>query len=146
MYNHNKAQQSKNRVHISWDILYVHMQTIIWIKYIIYQFFHSDFYTISLNGTNVNQYILNTLQTTLHYQCTFHDISYTGFDNVLIRRRNHLCTIRNYVPLLAESNHAYCNDTNAVLLWNVSRLGNWYNIIMKENIGSGKRLKEESTN
>ena len=23
MYNHNKAQQSKNRVHISWDILYV---------------------------------------------------------------------------------------------------------------------------
>ena len=23
MYNHNKAQQSKNRVYISWDILYV---------------------------------------------------------------------------------------------------------------------------
>ena len=23
MYNHNKAQQSKNRVHISWDILYM---------------------------------------------------------------------------------------------------------------------------
>ena len=22
MYNHNKAQQSKNRVHVSWDILY----------------------------------------------------------------------------------------------------------------------------
>ena len=22
MFNHNKAQQSKNRVHISWDILY----------------------------------------------------------------------------------------------------------------------------
>ena len=22
MYNHNKAQQSKNRVHISWGILY----------------------------------------------------------------------------------------------------------------------------
>ena len=22
MYNHNKAQQSKNRVYISWDILY----------------------------------------------------------------------------------------------------------------------------
>ena len=22
MYNHNKAQQSKNRVHISWNILY----------------------------------------------------------------------------------------------------------------------------
>ena len=22
MYNHNEAQQSKNRVHISWDILY----------------------------------------------------------------------------------------------------------------------------
>ena len=22
MYNHNKAQQSNNRVHISWDILY----------------------------------------------------------------------------------------------------------------------------
>ena len=25
MYNHNKAQQSKNRVHISWDILYMDM-------------------------------------------------------------------------------------------------------------------------
>ena len=24
MYNHNKAQQSKNRVHISLDILYIH--------------------------------------------------------------------------------------------------------------------------
>ena len=23
MYNHNKAQQSKNREHISWDILHV---------------------------------------------------------------------------------------------------------------------------
>ena len=23
MYNHNKAQQSKNRVHVSWDILYI---------------------------------------------------------------------------------------------------------------------------
>ena len=23
MYNHNKAQQSKNRVHIYWDILYM---------------------------------------------------------------------------------------------------------------------------
>ena len=28
MYNHNKAQQSKNRVHISWDILYrVYLRT-----------------------------------------------------------------------------------------------------------------------
>ena len=26
MYNHNKAQQSKNRVHISWDILYLHKE------------------------------------------------------------------------------------------------------------------------
>ena len=25
MYNHNKAQQRKNRVHISWDILYVYV-------------------------------------------------------------------------------------------------------------------------
>ena len=25
MYNHNKAQQSKNRVHISWDILYLEL-------------------------------------------------------------------------------------------------------------------------
>ena len=24
MYNHNKAQQNKNRVHISWDILYLY--------------------------------------------------------------------------------------------------------------------------
>ena len=27
MYNHNKAQQSKNRVHISWDILYAENKT-----------------------------------------------------------------------------------------------------------------------
>ena len=26
MYNHKKAQQSKNRVHISWDILYITLQ------------------------------------------------------------------------------------------------------------------------
>ena len=26
MYNHNKAQQSKNRVHIYWDILYAIIQ------------------------------------------------------------------------------------------------------------------------
>ena len=29
MYNHNKAQQSKNRVHISWDILY---HCSVWVK------------------------------------------------------------------------------------------------------------------
>ena len=29
MYNHNKAQQSKNRVHISWDILY----QALWVDY-----------------------------------------------------------------------------------------------------------------
>ena len=28
MYNHNKAQQSKNRVHISWDILYLNHQVL----------------------------------------------------------------------------------------------------------------------
>ena len=27
MYNHNKAQQSKNRVHISWDILYLRIKS-----------------------------------------------------------------------------------------------------------------------
>ena len=27
MYNHNKAQQSKNRAHISWDILYTWVNT-----------------------------------------------------------------------------------------------------------------------
>ena len=26
MYNHNKAQQSKNLVHISWDILYINVK------------------------------------------------------------------------------------------------------------------------
>ena len=30
MYNHNKAQQSKNRVHISWDILYIVQQSWSW--------------------------------------------------------------------------------------------------------------------
>ena len=28
MYSHKKAQQSKNRVHISWDILYVYLVSI----------------------------------------------------------------------------------------------------------------------
>ena len=32
MYNHNKAQQSKNRVHISWDILYIRDSTVITTK------------------------------------------------------------------------------------------------------------------
>ena len=27
MYNHNKAQQSKTRVHISWDMLYLLIKT-----------------------------------------------------------------------------------------------------------------------
>ena len=27
MYNHNKAQQSKNLVHISWDILYAELRS-----------------------------------------------------------------------------------------------------------------------
>ena len=30
MYNHNKAQQSKNRVHISWDILYLPRAIVVW--------------------------------------------------------------------------------------------------------------------
>ena len=29
MHNHNKAQQSKNRVHISWDILYSDIRDIV---------------------------------------------------------------------------------------------------------------------
>ena len=40
MYNHNKAQQSKNRVHISWDILYemndLSMQKTHWLLIYIY--------------------------------------------------------------------------------------------------------------
>ena len=31
MYNHNKAQQSKNRVHISWDILYAQNSNIAYV-------------------------------------------------------------------------------------------------------------------
>ena len=31
MYNHNKAQQSKNRVHISWDILYMLVKVCVWV-------------------------------------------------------------------------------------------------------------------
>ena len=36
VYNHNKAQQSKNRVHISWDILYLYQKT--------YMLFHDPFH------------------------------------------------------------------------------------------------------
>ena len=35
MYNHNKAQQSKNRVHISWDILYASMNWVTIVSYMI---------------------------------------------------------------------------------------------------------------
>ena len=35
MYNHNKAQQSKNRVHISWDMLYVSLQNWIWYTFLL---------------------------------------------------------------------------------------------------------------
>ena len=34
MYNHNKAQQSKKRVYISWDILYACMGNYIQMKYV----------------------------------------------------------------------------------------------------------------
>ena len=37
MYNHNKAQQSKNRVHISWDILYI-IESIWWMPIAWYLF------------------------------------------------------------------------------------------------------------
>ena len=36
MYNHNKAQQSKNRVHISWGILYM--------PYLLYNIFDTEAY------------------------------------------------------------------------------------------------------
>ena len=35
MYNHNKAQQSKNRVHISWDLLYASMNWVTIVSYMI---------------------------------------------------------------------------------------------------------------
>ena len=38
MYNHNKAQQSKNRVHISWDILY----GAVWCRYNAVNFLESS--------------------------------------------------------------------------------------------------------
>ena len=37
MYNHNKAQQSKNRVHISWDILYVSNELGHPVVYVLYE-------------------------------------------------------------------------------------------------------------
>ena len=39
MYNHNKAQQSKNRVHISWDILYVYPVYYIFQTIVVYKTF-----------------------------------------------------------------------------------------------------------
>ena len=40
MYNHNKAQQSKNRVHISWDIMYMTAGRFGSIfKYVIFKYF-----------------------------------------------------------------------------------------------------------
>ena len=64
MYNHNKAQQSKNRVHISWDILYaspkqnrcdflVSLYVEIWHRHLIVQF--------SANSMKVNaiQIVMN---------------------------------------------------------------------------------------
>ena len=42
MYNHNKAQQSKNRVHISWDILYDYND--VGIAWIIITWYHIKHY------------------------------------------------------------------------------------------------------
>ena len=42
MYNHNKAQQSKNRVHISWDILYIQKT--------IYYIYHNVSNLLFING------------------------------------------------------------------------------------------------
>ena len=43
MYNHNKAQQSKDRVHISWDILYVQ------ITVSFHRFAYMDIFPVSID-------------------------------------------------------------------------------------------------
>ena len=45
MYNHNKAQQSKNRVHFSWDILYISVQFIYSLAWIINTELNDDHFT-----------------------------------------------------------------------------------------------------
>ena len=41
MFNHNKAQQSSNRVHISWDILYVRREED-WLSFMYKNPLHKD--------------------------------------------------------------------------------------------------------
>ena len=41
MFNHNKAQQSSNRVHISWDILYVRREED-WLSFMYENPLHKD--------------------------------------------------------------------------------------------------------
>ena len=49
MYNHNKAQQSKNRVHISWDILYKTIEVEMkWVKCYFQEYEQSKCHVISL--------------------------------------------------------------------------------------------------
>ena len=52
MYNHNKAQQSKNRVHIYWDILYILFckltQHIQFYTICTTQYYHDEDYTMQI--------------------------------------------------------------------------------------------------
>ena len=45
MYNHNKAQQSKNRMHISWDILYPHQRGTRFLCFLFYDDSGNQFYS-----------------------------------------------------------------------------------------------------
>ena len=61
MYNHNKAQQSKNRVHISWDILYMRAHILI-----IY-FFTLQIFIVNYTQIVHNEYYFDLI---LQYRCT----------------------------------------------------------------------------
>ena len=67
MYNHNKAQQSKNRVHISCDILYF-MWSMLYLIYTpasFYWLFHVDFIVYTLKRKRAGFIVKKLVQTML---------------------------------------------------------------------------------
>ena len=71
MYNHNKAQQSKNRVHISWDILYL---TLLFIMHshqkIIFIGLCNSLFVVSPKEIALFNYVLNQVSITFIRELT----------------------------------------------------------------------------
>ena len=79
MYNHNKAQQSKNRVHISWDILY-ETEVVEFLTIISYRIVSYPIISYPIQSYHILSYHI----TSLHISC--HVISYHISCNIVSYR------------------------------------------------------------